>query len=267
MQLNGVSSFNNIIFFVVDYLCESLKQKGFHGDYMLGEYGVHGWWETDETSWGAPIEPSSTDKARTIVSGFQGGAQCSGGPNPVGAMAFVDSNGKNEVTPTWFPLSNFDGEPSADRYFTLGKIWRGEDITTESVSDLLKENNTPQVEGVRGPGTVRPGEYFSATVHLGENVDATPFVASWEIRYDTSIGFTSPVTEGPIGMEVELQPVVSSATSGPANGGLRGSTVSELDVTIQAPETPGPYRLFVFVRKDDNPEIGFATANLPFLVQ
>ena len=42
---------------------EQLRSGGGTKPFILTEFGPPGFWETGETDWGAPYEPTSTDKA------------------------------------------------------------------------------------------------------------------------------------------------------------------------------------------------------------
>jgi hypothetical protein len=75
---------------------------GKHGlPYAVTEYGPNNWWQVEETSWGAEIEPSSTDKAATYILAYDAISRS----KAAGSYAFL-WGWKQQRTPTWVGLLN-----------------------------------------------------------------------------------------------------------------------------------------------------------------
>ena len=132
---------------------------------MVTEWGTIGHWEVQATSWGAPIEPTSTEKARRFRAGYERVLAPMGG-GLIGNYAFLWGQ-KQERTPTWYGVLTEDGQrtEAAD---TLRQIWTGQ----------WPVNRAPQVhdltvDGKRAEDEVRlsPGGAYVATVQA---VDPRP---------------------------------------------------------------------------------------------
>jgi hypothetical protein len=75
---------------------------------VITEFGPPGPWEVRKTSWGAPVEPTSTEKAKIYLRNHSGAiaaesAQC------LGSYAFLWGH-KQEATATWFGMFLPSGE-------------------------------------------------------------------------------------------------------------------------------------------------------------
>lgn len=101
---------------------KALNEAGWKKPFILAEFGPVGHWEVPATPWGAPIEPSSRDKAAnyytthtTVVEDGQG--RC------LGTFAFVWGQ-KQETTSTWYGMFLETGEklPSVD---AMSYAWSG----------------------------------------------------------------------------------------------------------------------------------------------
>lgn len=95
-------------------LNKELAEAGWEKPFMLTEFGTVGYWEAASTSWGAPIETSSRDKAAHYYLSHtkvmeNGEGRC------LGTFAFVWGH-KQETTFTWFGMFLPSGEklPSVD---------------------------------------------------------------------------------------------------------------------------------------------------------
>ncbi|MCU0791839.1 MAG: glycosyl hydrolase family 2, partial [Opitutaceae bacterium] len=75
---------------------------GWTKPFILAEYGPVGHWEVAQTSWGAPIEPSSKEKASNYFASHRGAMEDSRGLC-IGTFAFVWGH-KQETTATWYGM-------------------------------------------------------------------------------------------------------------------------------------------------------------------
>ena len=83
-------------------LPELVRSAGFSRPFMVTEWGSIGYWEMEKTSWGAPVELTSSEKAavfqraqRDVLATFTG--------QLLGSYVFLWGQ-KQERTPTWFGL-------------------------------------------------------------------------------------------------------------------------------------------------------------------
>jgi hypothetical protein len=103
--------------------------------YVLTEWGVNGPWEVAKTSWSAPLEPSSTQKAELFSRRYSSYIEPFLHKMP-GSYAFY-WNSKYEATYTWFGL--FVGQESTEIVDVLQNRWTG----------LWPENIAPSVQSVK----------------------------------------------------------------------------------------------------------------------
>jgi hypothetical protein len=80
----------------------SIMSSNWNKPYIITEWGVNGPWEVGKTSWGAPLEPSSTTKKEQFLQRYQDYIQPHTDIIP-GSYAFY-WNSKFEGTQTWFGL-------------------------------------------------------------------------------------------------------------------------------------------------------------------
>jgi hypothetical protein len=205
---------------------------------VITEWGPNGHWETGKTSWGAPIEPASGEKALYYESRYQIIQSCS---NVVGAYAFVWGL-KQEVTPTWYSL--------------LDKDMR----TTEAV-DYLQFLYTGRYPKNRAPHlmfmTVN-GKYPSEDIILGPkttnqvSLDLTDeennkLTCTWVIRKESLAAHIGG------DKEPELEDIPVDIISWTNN-----------EAQFITPEEKGTYRLYVTVTDGYD---HYAAANVPFEVK
>ena len=206
---------------------------------MVTEWGTIGHWEVPQTDWGAPIEPTSTDKARRYRDGYDGVLASMGG-SLIGNYAFLWGQ-KQERTPTWYGVLTEDGRrtEAAD---TLQHIWTGRWPSNRSpkVRELL-------LDGKRAEDDVRltPGGTYAASVQAidpdGDKLD-----------YDWRLARESQATQG--GGDPETKPDEVQ---------LQNSNAQPGTLSWRVPDQPGAYRLYVYVGDGNG---GAGHANIPFLV-
>ena len=215
---------------------KGLRDSGWTKPFILTEFGPVGHWEVRKTSWGAPIEPTSREKASTYYSTNNlviedGKGAC------LGTYAFVWGQ-KQETTSTWFGMFLSTGEklPTVD---AMSKAWTGK----------WPANRCPRIETFETTlreAKVKPGVEVAATATVND-ADKDKLAYEWAV--------TSESTDRKEGGDHESTPpshpeCIVSAADG--------------SVKIKTPTQPGAYRLFLTVRDGK----GGATAdNIPFYVE
>jgi len=199
---------------------EAAVRMGWTKPYCVTEYGLPGPWETAQTEWKAPIEPSSRQKAATyavtttdILADHK---RC------LGTYAFLWGS-KQEATASWFGMFL----PSGEKTITV-------DAVSRAWTGRWPANRAPVLEDADMPlenQTVKPESELSATVRY-RDPEGKPLAYHWEVRRESD--------DRKEGGDREREPdlvagcVVESAADG--------------RVVLRAPAQPGAYRLFVTVR-------------------
>jgi hypothetical protein len=106
-------------------LRDYLTKAGWTRPWVVTEYGARGFWESPRTSWDAPIEPTSGNKARDIRKGYE--AAIKPGGDCWGGYVFLWGQ-KQEATSTWFGIFTETGESTAVRDL-MHELWKGQPPT------------------------------------------------------------------------------------------------------------------------------------------
>ena len=206
---------------------------------MVTEWGTIGHWEVQETPWGAPLEPTSTEKARRYRQGYERVLAPLAG-RLIGNYAFLWGQ-KQERTPTWYGVFTADGRrtEAAD---VLRHIWTGR----------WPANRVPQVYDL-----MLDGKPATAQVRLAPGTSHVASVRAVDpdrdrLGYDWRIMRESRATQS--GGDAEIVPEEFRL---PNENGRSG------EIAWRSPEEPGAYRLYVYVGDGRG---GVAHANVPFLV-
>ena len=206
---------------------------------MVTEWGTIGHWEVPRTTWGAPIEPTSTEKAHRFLEGYERVLAPMSG-RLIGNYAFLWGQ-KQERTPTWYGVFTADGRrtEAAD---ALQRVWTGRWPANRAprLHDLL-------LDGKRAADDVRlaPGGSYVASVRAADP-DRDVLTYDWRVMRESDATQSGGDPED-IPEEYRLpNPKVRSA-----------------EISWRAPREPGAYRLYVYV---DDAQGGAAHANVPFLV-
>lgn len=215
---------------------KQLDASGWTKPFILTEYGPRGHWETEKTSWGAPVEPGSEAKAALYQSSFVG-AMNDPHHRCLGGTAFVWGQ-KQETTCTWFGMFLESGEktPAVDAmsFAYQGKYPRNRSpIISSFKTDLDKKEVAPKSEHTANVSATDP-----------EN---DPLTYEWKVIRESGVKWAEGDRE-PVPPTIEGCII---STQGPS-------------VTVRTPEKPGAYRLFVFIRDGKG---NAATQNVPFLVK
>ena len=206
---------------------------------MVTEWGTIGHWEVPHTVWGAPVEPTSSAKARLYLEGYERVLAPLQG-RLIGNYAFLWGQ-KQERTPTWYGVFAPDGRrtEAAD---VLQRIWTG----------AWPANRAPRMldlklDGRRAGDDVRleAGAEYVASVEVDDPEDDA-------LRFEWLMMRESDATES--GGDAEIVPGRVPFSSIPRREGA---------IALRAPEGPGPYRLYVYVGDGRD---SVAHANVPFLV-
>ncbi|MHA4896324.1 glycoside hydrolase family 2 TIM barrel-domain containing protein [Pedobacter sp. PWIIR3] len=215
-----------------------LKAKGWNGPYLVTEWGPTGHWECPKTSWGAPIEETSTEKAMVYKSRYE--ASILKDKNCLGCYVFLWGQ-KQERTPTWYGLFTEKGETSAVV-----------DVMHYEWSGKWPENRAPNITSL----TI-DGKKAKNSIYLNP-----------EEKYLVAIAVSDPDNDK-LTVRWELLPEATDL----GQGGDRESRPAEIPNMVNAtsltnallnvPTKLGPYRLFVYVSDGNN---HVATANIPFMV-
>lgn len=235
MDLLGINTYGDI-----DEVA-ALTRRFWPKPYVIAEWGPTGHWQVPKTEWRVPIEQTSTEKARAIHERYTKVIQADA-EHCLGSFVFLWAQ-KQETTHTWYGL------------FRDGLQTEGIDVMRRLWSGAWPANRTPAVLALHIAGFEDPkgivlkpaGSYEARVVCYDPDYDALEF--EWDIRPEVEI----PKNSYAGGME---KPAV------PVPGLIRENAGTHVRFT--APETPGPYRLFVQVL-DGHDHAGYA--NIPFYVR
>lgn len=200
--------------------------------YVVTEFGPPGPWELPKTSWGAAYEPTSTEKGDWYRRAYQRSIKQK--PLCLGSYAFLWGQ-KQETTATWYGMFLKDSD-KLQAVDTMTELWSGQPPATRC----------PVINGLRlrDPREFKPGEIFAADLNA-----ADPQGLALRVRWLVQPEQTKKLTAGAEEQALpELTDIIVRSDAGAAE--------------LRAPEQPGGYRLFAYVRNG----VGAAVANVPFLV-
>jgi hypothetical protein len=210
------------------------RELGGTKPYMITEFGPLGTWEVTKTDWGAPPEPTSTQKAEQYRRAYEQGILAEKGKLCLGSFAFVWGH-KQEATATWFGMFLPDGARTAS-VDTMSELWTGKPVANRVpvISPISIDTTTPA-----------PGQTIRATVDVSDP-EGDPLTVEWKLKFESRAygvgGDAEPVPE-----RVEHAVVRSDLTS----------------AEVRMPDEPDRYRLFVTVHDNQG---GAATANVPLMI-
>ncbi|MCB8995090.1 MAG: hypothetical protein H6538_05740 [Bacteroidales bacterium] len=235
----------------LDFLCvqmygdivnlpQRLSDAGYKGPYLVTEWGATGHWEVAKTSWDAPIEQTSTEKAAAIAERYEK-AILADTNNCMGSFVFLWGQ-KQERTPTWYGLftENNEETEAVDQmhYFWKGTwpVNRCPTIISASMNGKTRFDNITLIPG---------NEYVSVIQALDPDNDS--LYVRTEILHES--------TDLKDGGDFETRPEALNELVKEA---------SSSRVVFNAPEKKGPYRLFIYILDGKNHA---ATVNFPFMVR
>ena len=208
--------------------------------YYISEWGSDGHWETEKTTWLAPIEPTSSKKAEQIRDRLKILSKINDGAC-LGSLVFYWGQ-KQEITHTWFLILDELGRKT-QTYYDLKSSWTG-----QSQSNLLAPQMKFMFIGKRGATNnlvFKPNDVKKAQIFLeGKKDSALRF--HWEI-YEEGWNYYGANAKQ---KKAKMIPDCIENTN-------------DSIVTFRIPSVEGPYRIFAYVYDKNG---NFATANTPFYV-
>ncbi len=218
---------------------KNIRNFGWKKSYLITEWGPNGHWEVQKTSWGAPIEQISSEKAFSYKTRYTedilgDGQYC------MGSYAFLWGQ-KQETTSTWYGLFSAKGErsPAIDE---LEILWSKKPLT-QHCPDLtsLTINGKKAGDSVK----LRSDSLYSASA-IVKDLDGDKLKVKWMIILES--------TDIKSGGDAESAPQAIAALF---------KSKSASGAKFRAPATEGAYRLFYEVTDGHN---HYAYGNFPFYV-
>ena len=220
-------------------LPEKVAAAGWKGPYVITEWGPTGHWECLQTSWKAPIEESSSEKAAVYKSRYAYSVERDR-ENCLGSYVFLWGQ-KQERTPTWYGIFTDKGEES-EVVDVIQYLWTG----------AYPRNKAPHIYAF-----TLDGRKAVNSIHLKSGT-----------KYEVLVDVADP-DHDQLSYHFEMLPEATRVGEGgdhedrPAAIPFALETFKNNTFTITSPMNKGAYRLFVYVKDGHNK---VATANIPFYV-
>lgn len=217
---------------------EKISGFGWEGPYMITEWGPNGHWEVSKTTWGAPIEQTSEEKAQTYRKRYLESIEAYKS-HCIGSYVFLWGQ-KQETTATWYGVFSDEGEWTA-AIDQLQTVWSG----------TPPSNKAPQVK-----------EFWLDDKELG----TTNVEVSTEAMYTAKLDVVDP-EHGRLRYNWYILP---ESTDIKAGGDKESKPTPVLglktrkkgnEFRFETPKKEGAYRLFVSVQ-DSEKKVAYA--NFPF---
>ncbi len=219
---------------------KELRSFGWNKPYAITEWGPSGHWEVQKTTWGAPIEETSREKAAAYLKRYEQGIardpeMC------IGSYVFLWGQ-KQETTPTWYGVFLEDGTET-EVTDVLQYVWTGSypENRAPTLYDITL-NEKRRSESVN----VGPGRWVTLGVDASDP-DGDQLTYRYELLPES--------TDIKSGGDAETRPETLRMTT--RDDGTDGV------LTFRAPRQAGAYRVFVYVNDGKGKA---ATANFPFYV-
>jgi len=216
-----------------------LADSNFEKPFAVTEWGTIGYWEMETTSWGVPVEMTSSEKADKIQSAYRDILSPLEG-RLIGSYVFLWGQ-KQERTPTWFGMITDDGletEVVDVMHYAWTGNWPGN--RSPRVQTMLLDGRTSRESVI-----LSQGQAYEAVFDVVDP-DGDPLTYRWEIKPESAATSGGGDYEEPI-----------------ANLGGFLSDHGGATITV-TPPVPGQYRLFAYAFDDHGHA---AHANIPFLVE
>lgn len=224
----------------IENLPTRIEEAGYEGPYLVTEWGATGHWEVPATPWGAPIEQTSSEKAEAVKYRYEK-AILADSSRCMGSFVFLWGQ-KQERTPTWYGLFTEEGE-KMEAIDVMQRFWTGEWPENRAPSIIKAEmNGHDRYAGI----IVSPGSENTALVEYNDPDNDTLVIECEIMEEATQLGDGGDFEPRPTSVETQI------------------NCDPEGRISFTAPVEKGPYRLFIYVR-DNNNHAG--TVNIPFKVE
>jgi hypothetical protein len=217
---------------------KEMRSYGWEKPYIITEWGPSGHWEVPKTSWGVPIEQTSTEKAFLYKERYEKGIAADR-EMCIGSYVFLWGQ-KQETTPTWYGVFLEDGSET-EVTDVLQYVWSGAYPSNRAPTiHSLKMNNKTAIESIY----LRPGKFYTMEVEASDwEGDSLHF--KWEML--------------PESRDIKTG---GDAESRPEPLAIRNKESEKPGIlNFKAPTKEGPYRLFVYISDGKGKT---AVANIPF---
>jgi Glycosyl hydrolases family 2, TIM barrel domain len=221
-------------------LPQQIREAGWEGAYVVGEWGPTGHWEGPQTPWKASVEETSAEKAAVYRSRYEVSVP-KDADKCLGSYVFLWGQ-KQERTPTWYGLFTEAGLET-EVMDVLQYLWTGKWPANRAPHlTSFRLNGQKATDGIY----LRPNLPVPA-VAVVTDPDADPLTYRWELLPEST-----DLKEGG-DRESRPQPVEGRLTTS-------GNSLA----TLRTPSTEGAYRLFLYATDGHD---NVATANIPFYVK
>ncbi|MEM7476750.1 MAG: glycoside hydrolase family 2 TIM barrel-domain containing protein [Planctomycetota bacterium] len=206
VDIVGINSYGGI-----DSIAQRFAEAKSTKPYIITEHGTLGPWEIGKTSWGSPIEFTSTEKGDWYARGYQANAVKNAG-RCLGTFAFLWGH-KQETSATWFGMLLPDGSRLA-AVEKMSEAWTGKP----------PKNRCPQIDALKLVGTnantFEPGKKIQAALSVSDP-DGDQLQIRWILRSDSAtIGEGGDPQEAETAFANAVQPDGTKAiVTTPAGGG------------------------------------------------
>jgi hypothetical protein len=219
-------------------LQQRISDAGWEGPYMVTEWGATGHWEVTQTEWGVAIEQTSHEKAEAYIDRYRQ-AILSDPVHCLGSYVFLWGQ-KQERTPTWYGMFLANGNLT-ETVDAVQFAWTGEWPENRCPAlDTFRLEGKTAYDNIRFKDKGKFRASVAATDHENESMTYL-----WELLPES--------TDLGMGGDVEGRP-----------GTLLSVVTDRGEAVFDTPQSPGAYRLYVYVTDEGNRS---ATANIPFLVE
>ena len=229
IDIHGINSYGG-----APSLPARLEKAGAHKPYLITEFGPNGAWEVPLTDWGAPLEPTSSEKAASYATTYRANEADSNTPS-LGSYAFAWGS-KIEITDTWIGMFLRDGSRLA-AVDTMQQLWSGQ----------APDNRAPELSRIDLGSSSRfePGDVITARTTASDPDDDTVTVR-WRLLPESGELVTG-------GDARAIPPPIEVSIKSEGDGAVQ----------VELPDTPGNYRLYATAYDGQS---NAATANVPLQV-